>query len=185
MFSNLKRLVTSSRSFLFFSIKRNWVQRKKSSYVFHGLFKNDLFPKVSYIRCFGLFTKTKNGYGNSFYCRFSSYIFHKKSSYQKPYQMTRFQYYGRVASWVKTLQLESERSRFKPHFALSWTFYNFYLAVPQPTLGYSQSESLTYTIFIKKISTILIWSWPGALSWLNFVTRSLVTFGSKLFQYRD
>ena len=99
--------------------------------------------------------------------------------------MTRFQYCGRVVSWVKTLQLESERSQFKPHLALSWAFYNFYLAVLQPTLGYSQSESLTYPIFIKKFSTILIWSWPGALSWLSFVTSSLVTFGSKLFQYID
>ena len=38
--------------------------------------------------------------------------------------MTKFQYFERVAYWVKTLQLELEDSRFKPQLALSWTFYN-------------------------------------------------------------
>ena len=68
--------------------------------------------------------------------------------------MTKFQYLERVAERGKTLRLELEGSQFKPQLALSWAFYNCYLVVPQPTLGHSQSDSLTNPMFIKMFSTI-------------------------------
>ena len=68
--------------------------------------------------------------------------------------MTQFQYLERVAKWVKTLQLESEGSRFKPYLALSWAFNNCYLVVPQPTLCHSQRDNLSNPVFSKIFSTI-------------------------------
>ena len=68
--------------------------------------------------------------------------------------MTKFQYLEKVANWVKALQLESKGSRFKPHLALSWAFYNCYLVVLQLTLGHSQRDSLTNPMFTKMFSTI-------------------------------
>ena len=60
-----KKLLTSSRPLLFFiilSIKRGWVQRKKSSYFFYDLFYSNLFTKVSCIYwLFWLFSKIKKG----------------------------------------------------------------------------------------------------------------------------
>ena len=70
--------------------------------------------------------------------------------------MTKFQYLERVAYWVKTLQLELKGSQFKLHVALTWAFYNCGLVVPQPTLGHSQRDSLTNSMFIKMFSTITI-----------------------------
>ena len=56
--------------------------------------------------------------------------------------MTKFQYLWTVTLWVKMLQLESEGFWFKPQLTLSWDFYDYYLAVPQPTLNHSQKDSL-------------------------------------------
>ena len=61
------------------------------------------------------------------------------------------------------LKLESQNFRFKSHLVLSSTFYNCHLAVLQPTLGHSQSDSLTNPMFIKVFSTILTWSSSGAI----------------------
>ena len=67
LFCNSKRLVTSSRFFLFFiilSIKRDRVQMKKSSYLFHGLFENNLFSSLLHAwAVLGYLRKLKRGMG--------------------------------------------------------------------------------------------------------------------------
>ena len=69
--------------------------------------------------------------------------------------MNKFQYLGRVAKWVKTLQLESDVSHFRLNLVLSWDFYNCYLAVPQPTLYHSHRNSLIKPVFMEAFSIIL------------------------------
>ena len=155
------KFITCTFFFIILSIKRDWVPRKKSSYLFHGHFWITYLQKfLKCVGCFGLFTKIKKGYGTSFYCRFSAYLFHKSFPYQKPYQMSTFQYLERVVRWVKTLQLELKGSWFKPHLTLSWTFSN---CSKQPPLGHSQRHSLSNPKFIKVFSTILTKSSLGAL----------------------
>ena len=87
-----ERLITSSRPFLFFiilSIRGALCAKEKMKltfsspplkYVLYGLSWNFLkfFPCIG---CFGLYTKIKKGYGNSFQCRFSAYFFHKNVSF--------------------------------------------------------------------------------------------------------
>ena len=70
MFCNSKRQVTSSTSFLFFiilSIKWTGCKGKNQVTFFMVSFKITYFQKsLTCIGCFGLFTKTRKGYGSSF-----------------------------------------------------------------------------------------------------------------------
>ena len=72
--------------------------------------------------------------------------------------MTKFYYLGSVVLRVKVLQIESEYSRFQPHWALSC-----YLAVPQPTFSHYQKDSPTTSMSITAISTTLAQRSPGGL----------------------
>ena len=81
MFWNSKRLVTSSRLFLFFiilSIKGTGCKRKNGVTIPRVSFKITYFQKsLARTGCFKLFTKIKKGYGTSFQCRFTAYLFYK------------------------------------------------------------------------------------------------------------
>ena len=74
--------------------------------------------------------------------------------------MTKFYYLGSVVLRVKEelLQIESEYSRFQPHWALSC-----YLAVPQPTFSHYQKDSPTTSMSITALSTTLTQRSPGGL----------------------
>ena len=67
------------------------------------LFQNILLLKEFLVcnGCFGLFTKTKNGSGTSFWCTFSAWFFHKNVPYLILYQLTKFQYHIYIFSFSR------------------------------------------------------------------------------------
>ena len=83
-------------------------------------------------------------------------VFYKNVSYQ--YQMAKFYYLGCVALTVNVLQIESECSRLKLHWA-----FTSYLAASQRILRHYQKDSLTTLMLITALSTILTQMSPGDL----------------------
>ena len=70
-------------------------ERKLNFYflkLFDNLFQNIWFVKEypAWDGCFGLFTKTKKGSGNSFWFIFSAWVFHTNAPYLILYQLKKF-----------------------------------------------------------------------------------------------
>ena len=79
MFYNSKGLVTSFRPFFMVLSIEGTGCKEKNQVTFSMVFFTTTYFQKS-LACtdwFWLFTKIKNGYGTSFYCRLSAYLFHK------------------------------------------------------------------------------------------------------------
>ena len=91
----IKRLVTSSRSFFVFLnlLHKNRLAANKNikltcpwSPLKYLIFKS-LLNALAFSAIY---------HWTNFYCKFSACLFHKNVSYEIPYQITKFQYFGRV-----------------------------------------------------------------------------------------
>ena len=119
---------TGNQSQTFFAFhkrphKKELSAMEKIKLAFSVSFKITYFQKsLACIGCLGLFSKIKKKYGANLYCKFSAY---QKFSLLNTLSNTQ---------WVKTFQLKSKSSQFKPHLALSCDFYNCQLwAIPKQT----------------------------------------------------